>query len=164
MRKHAREELGFFHLGEARGKSAGSLFEGQAYSARLFARDPRPICRCVQRTWSPAGAERHECSSGPLTYDRSNEPFWTGGKTTQAKRLGGRRPVSREGRCPAGAWRRRVMCALSPPAKDQAAKQIASVTRLDSSRVQRMCSAGGGQGLVTIWILCSKKKSGSRMI
>jgi hypothetical protein len=105
----------------------------------LHAREPRPIC-CVQRTWSPEWSTR---VLRALTYDRSNErAFWTGAKTTQqAESLGGRRPVTSPARpCHGeGAGRR-----AAPTAKDQAAKQIASLTRRDSSRVGRMCSVGGG--------------------
>jgi hypothetical protein len=49
------------------GKSAGSLFQGQLYVCT----GPRPICRGVQRTWSPEWSDTS--APGPLTYDRSNE-------------------------------------------------------------------------------------------
>jgi hypothetical protein len=133
------------------GKSAGSLFQGQV----CVCTGPRPICRGVHRTWSPEWSDASSPAINVRSIDRTNEPFgiWTGGKTTLAESLGGRRPVASPGlpchgegagRPVRGGVSCHMMCAMSPTVTDQAAKRIASVTRRDSSRVQRMCSLGGG--------------------
>jgi hypothetical protein len=122
-------------------------------------------CRCVQRTWSTS-------APGPLTL-RSNEHFWsrlqTGGKTTLAESLGGRRPVASPARRPAGRrWPAGAhqyvschMCGCVPcrPQRKTRRKtnRVSHSPRL-TSWVQKKCAPWALKTINEI------KQSGSRMI